>query len=277
MLSCPKTCDRIAHVMQRRQLLASAAGAASLSMSTFAQTPGTGRAVIELRYFKLRNTTDNQRGRLTNWLTVDVIPFLRKAGSGPVGLFASSIAPDAPFLLAVSSHDSLAAYEQTMAKLMQSEPFLRASEAFFNQSGLPFQRMETHLLRAFAGFPSLVVPTAPEEGKPARLFELRVYESNSPLSLMKKIGMFENGEIDLFKQKGLPPVFFGETIAGDRMPNLTYMVWHDNLSAREANWRNFATSPEWKKMAATPGLSDGEVVSNISTYLLSPVNGSQIR
>ena len=262
--------------MQRRQLLASAAGAASLSMSSLAQTPGTGRAVIELRYFRLRNTTDNQRGRLTNWLTVDVIPFLRKAGSGPVGLFASSIAPDAPFLLAVSSHDSLAAYEQTMAKLMQSEPFLRASEAF-STIRPPLPAHGNAPAPRLRWVPRLVVPQAPDEGKPARLFELRVYESNSPLSLMKKIGMFENGEIDLFKQKGLPPVFFGETIAGDRMPNLTYMVWHDSLSAREANWRNFATSPEWKKMAATPGLSDGEVVSNISTYLLSPVNGSQIR
>lgn len=277
MLYCPKTCDRITGVMQRRQLLASAAGAATLSMSSLAQTPGTGRAVFELRYFKLRNTTDNQRGRLQKWLVSDVMPALQKAGAGPVGLFASSIAPDAPFLLAVTSHASLAAYEQNMAKLMQNDAFLSASEAFFSHSGLPFQRMETHLLRAFAGFPSIVAPPAPEEGKPARLFELRIYESNSPLSLMKKIGMFENGEIELFKQKGLPPVFFGETIVGDRMPNLAYMVWHDSLTAREANWRNFATSPEWKKMAATPGLSDGEVVSNISTYLLSPVNGSQIR
>lgn len=263
--------------MQRRQILTSAAGAATLAMSSSAQTQGAGRAVFELRYFRLRNTTDNQRGRLTTWLVQHTLPALQRAGAGPIGLFAASIAPDSPFLLAISSHASLAAYEQNMAKLLADEAFLGASEAFFSQPGLPFQRMETHLLRAFAGFPSLVVPPAPEEGKPARLFELRIYESNSPLSLMKKIGMFENGEIDIFKQKGLPPVFFGETIVGDRMPNLTYMVWHDSLTAREANWRNFATSPEWKKLAATPGLSDGEIVSNITTYLLSPVNGSQIR
>lgn len=263
--------------MQRRNLLASAAGAATLAMSSSAQTPAPGRAIFELRYFRLRNTTDNQRGRLTDWLVKSAIPALQRSGAGPVGLFSSVIAPDTPFLLAISSHASLAAYEQNHAKLLQDEAFLAASEAFFSQSGLPFQRMETHLLRAFAGFPSLVVPPAPEAGKPARLFELRIYESNSPLSLMKKIGMFENGEIDIFKQKGLPPVFFGETIAGDRMPNLTYLVWHDSLTAREANWRNFATSPEWKKLAATPGLSDGEVVSNITTLLLSPVNGSPIR
>lgn len=55
------------------------------------------------------------------------------------------------------------------------------------------------------------------------------------------------------------------------------MVAFDSLAAREANWRAFATSPEWKKMAATPGLSDGEVVSNISNVILSPLAGSRIR
>lgn len=263
--------------MQRRNLLAGAAGAASLSLSSFAQTPGSGRAVFELRYFKLRNTTDNQRGRLTTWLMQQVVPALQRAGAGPVGVFSSMIGPDTPFLLAISSHASLAAYEKNWGKLMQDEAFLGASETFFNQPGLPFQRMETHLLRAFPGFPSIVVPPAPESGRPARVFELRIYESNSPLSLMKKIGMFENGEIDIFKKTGLPPVFFGETIVGDRMPNLTYMVWHESLTARENNWRTFVQSPEWKKLAATPGLSDGEIVSNITTLLLSPVNGSPIR
>ena len=277
MLYCPRICDKIAGVMERRHLLATAAGAASFSINAFAQTPGAGRAVFELRYFKLRNTTDNQRGRLTNWLVQSVVPALGRAGAGPVGLFSSMIGPDTPFLLAISSHASLAAYEQNWAKLMQDEAFLAASEAFFSQPGLPFQRMETHLLRAFAGFPSIVPPPAPEAGRPGRVFELRIYESNSPLSLMKKIGMFENGEIGIFQKTGLPPVFFGETIAGDRMPNLTYMVWHDSLTARENNWRTFAQSPEWKKLSATPGLSDGEIVSNITTLLLSPVNGSPIR
>jgi hypothetical protein len=49
------------------------------------------------------------------------------------------------------------------------------------------------------------------------------------------------------------------------------------LAARETNWRAFATSAEWKRMAATPGLSDGEIVSNISNALLTPVAGSRLR
>jgi hypothetical protein len=261
--------------MQRRSFLASSGLASSaLAASAAAQTGAATPAILEFRYFRSRNTTDNQRARLSEWLSRTVAPAMARVGAGPLGLFNASIGADTPFVLAVLSHASMAAFEQTHGKLMADEQFRTASEAFFAGPGLPFQRMEVELLRAFKGFPSIEIP-AKKDG--VRLFELRCYESNTPVSLAKKIGMFENGEIDLFRKFGMAPVLFGETIVGQKMPNLTYMVAHDSLTAREANWRAFGGSPEWKKMAATPGLSDGEVVSNISTTLLSPMAGSQIR
>lgn len=233
-------------------------------------------AILELRYFKLRNTLDSQRAKLTDFLSKAAIPTLQKVGAGPVGLFSSSIGPDSPFLLLVAQHASIAAFEQCWQKL-DTHPDLREPALALMQSVvLPFQRMEVQLLRGFTGFPAIEAG-ATDEKRASRLFELRTYESNTPASLGRKIRMFENGEIDLFRKFGLTPVFFGETIVGPNMPNLTYMVAFDNLAAREANWRAFATSPEWKQMAATPGLSDGEVVSNISNLILTPVAGSQIR
>lgn len=240
-------------------------------------TQSTGaRMILEMRYYRLRNTLDNQRGRLSEYLGKALVPALRRAGAGPVGLFSSTIAPDAPFLLLVAQHSSLGAFEQCWEKAKADEELKAATAALYKQVQLPYQRMEVHLLRGFAKFPAIEVPPT-AEGRAARVFELRTYESNTPESLAKKIGMFEDGEIDLFRKFGLAPVFFGEMIAGAKMPNLTYMVAFDSLAAREANWRAFATSPEWKKMAATPGLSDGEVVSNISSSILSPVAGSMIR
>lgn len=232
--------------------------------------------ILELRYFRLRNTLDNQRARWSGYLGKAVVPALRRAGSGTVGLFSSVIAPDAPFLLLVAQHTSLGAFEQCWRKAGADEELKTATAALYKQVQLPYQRMEVHLLRGFAKFPAIETPPT-EEGRAARVFELRTYESNTPESLAKKIGMFEDGEIGLFRKFGLLPVFFGEMIAGAKMPNLTYMVAFDSLAAREANWRAFATSPEWKKMAATPGLSDGEVVSNISNVILSPLAGSMIR
>ncbi len=89
--------------------------------------------------------------------------------------------------------------------------------------------------------------------------------------------MFDDGEIAIFRRTGLLPVFFGETIVGRNMPNLTYMVAFDDLAARENNWRTFANDPEWLKLRATPGLSDAEIVSNISNYLVRPTPFSDIR
>jgi hypothetical protein len=159
---------------------------------------------------------------------------------------------------------------------MEDEAFLKEAEKA-SSGPLLFQRQEVTLLKGFPGFPGIEVPPS-EPGRAPRVFELRTYESNTPLSLKKKIGMFEGGgEIDLFRKCGLVPVFFGEQVAGVKMPSLTYMVAFDNLAARDANWHAFGTSPEWKKISSTPGLSDGETVSNITNMLLSPLPGSQIR
>jgi hypothetical protein len=125
--------------------------------------------------------------------------------------------------------------------------------------------------------PEIEIPPV-ETGRAPRVFELRTYESNSPVTLKRKIGMFEEGgEIAIFRRVGLTPVFFGETIAGRRMPNLTYLLAYDSLAAREKNWAAFLADPEWQKLRAKPGLSDAEIVSNISNIMLRPLPFSPIR
>jgi hypothetical protein len=89
--------------------------------------------------------------------------------------------------------------------------------------------------------------------------------------------MFEEGEIALFRKLEMRPVFFGETIVGRDMPNLTYMLAFDDLAAREKAWNTFASHPEWNKMKSQPGLSDGEIVSNISNWIVRPLAFSQIK
>jgi hypothetical protein len=93
----------------------------------------------------------------------------------------------------------------------------------------------------------------------------------------KKDKMFEDGEAAIFKKLGMQTVFFGRTIAGRNMPSLTYMLGYDDLAAREKMWAAFGRDPEWQKLRATPGLSDAEVVSNITSTLLRPLPFSMIR
>jgi hypothetical protein len=267
--------------MNRRNFVAGAAGASLFApLALDAQTPtpapnGKKPMFLELRKIQLRNTTDNQRGRATEFVNEIFAPAISKAGAITVGQFSPIVAADSPFILVLSSYSSLDAYDQALTRVWSDEGYLKAA-ARATSGPLLFERMEVGLLRGFPSFPGIEVQPA-DASKPARLFEMRTYESNSMLSLKKKIKMFGDGEIDIFRKYGMAPIFFGEQIAGGRMPNLTYMVAFDNVTAREACWRGFGGSPEWKKLSSTPGLSDGEVVSNISNMLLSPLAGSQVR
>ena len=73
------------------------------------------------------------------------------------------------------------------------------------------------------------------------------------------------------------PVFFGETLIGRNMPNLTYMLAYDDWDARDKVWKTFGADPEWQKLRSTPGLTDPEIVSNISNAILRPLPFSPIR
>ena len=140
-----------------------------------------------------------------------------------------------------------------------------------------FVRVETSLMRAFESMPRLELPFGGgEAGRRSRLFELRIYESHSEKAALKKIEMFNIGEIEIFRKAGLMPVFFGETLIGPDMPNLTYMLVYEDMAARDKYWSTFANMPEWKKLASTPGYTDPEIVSSISNVYLRPAPFSEI-
>jgi hypothetical protein len=82
------------------------------------------------------------------------------------------------------------------------------------------------------------------------------------------------GEINLFRRTGINPVFFGESIAGSAMPNLTYMVGFDDAEAQKKAWDTFGKHPDWEKMKADPYYAD--TVSNITNLVLRPSASSQI-
>jgi len=259
--------------MTRRNLVQAAS--ATLAGASLAAAPRKP-ALIELTVAKLRNGAVNQRQILSECLSKAYVPALKRAGVKTVGVFANLIAPGGPFLLTVTSYPGYEELETVEARLSKDTELQKALEALWKQTPVPYVRLERSLLRAFPSAPDLEVP-AVEGRKSSRVFELRVYESNNMETLRRKIKMFESGEIAIFRRTGLTPVFFGETLFGSNMPNLTYMVAFDDLASREKNWRAFGSDPEWQKLRATPGWSDAEIVSNISNSILSPLPYSDIR
>ena len=259
--------------MTRRAFLPAAASAVAAGSAVAADA--AKNVILELRRIQLRNSNDNQRQRTNDFLKVQVAA-LTRAGAGPTGVFSSNIAPDGPFFLVLVNYSNLAAMEQVQAKLAGDGEYQKALDTYNALPGLNYERMESSLLRAFDGFPAVVPP--PNDGKrPARLFELRQYESNNSGTLKRKIKMFNDGEIGAFQRAGGQPVFFGETIVGARQPNLTYMLSYEDLAGRDKVWKAFGADPEWQKLRVMPGLSDAEIVSNITNYLVTPVAFSQIR
>ncbi len=256
--------------MNRRHFLA----VAGVSTPAGGAAAAPHKAIFELRWYHLRN--GGQIPRTTEFLSQTYLPAARRAGAGPFGFFSAVIGTGSPFILAVSSFPSLAAFEATSEKMAADKDFARGSDDY-NRAGDPgYIRMENSLLRAFESIPSMEPPPA-DANRPPRIFELRIYESPDLKTGRRKIKMFDDAEIAIFRRCGLLPVFFGETIVGSNLPNLTYMLAYDDMAAREKGWKAFGADPEWHKLRSTPGLTDPEIVTNISNSILRPLPFSGIR
>ena len=239
------------------------------------QTPPAGqRALLELRYYRMRNGRQVQR--TTDYLQRGLLPAWERAGIRPVGCFNAVIAPDAPFILTLASYPSMAAWETAREKLSTDKELQAAADEYNSMTELSYIRMESSLLWAFPSMPNVAAPPA-AENRAAHIFEVRTYEAPNDKALARKIQMFGDGEIDVFRRSGMLTVFFGQTIVGSRMPNLTYMLAYADLAARDKTWAAFSADPEWQKLRATPGLSDAEIVNNISNAILRPLPFSPIR
>lgn len=263
--------------MKRRDFLAASVAAAGLgtilTTDKAGANPGdTGsREFYELRLYHLR------RGPKTDlfdrFYRDAAIPAYNRAGIQKVGVFSVSTGPDSPTMYVLLAHNSLESLGIMADRLADDAEYQKAGAEFINTPATDpsYIRVESSLMVAFRGMAKLEAPAFK-----SRLFELRTYESHSKKASRKKIEMFEQGEIAIFRRHGLQPVFFGETLIGPRQPNLTYMLAFENQEAHDKNWSAFATDPDWKTLSHTPGYTDAEIVCNISNVFLRPAAYSQI-
>ena len=259
--------------MNRREFLAAGSFAGLTGISPLAATAMGGESnqqYLEFRKYRLHVGT--KKNLLGNFLRKVGIPAMNRIGIGPVGVFSAIYGPNDPTLYVLLVHKSLDTVMNSASLLMQDEEYLKAGADFINAplSEPAFVRMESSLMITFKDMPKLEVPE-----KKSRIFELRTYESHSIKAAKKKIEMFnEGGEIAIFKKTGLRPVFFGETLIGPLMPNLTYMLVFENMADRDKKWKVFGGDPDWRKLRSDPAYRD--TVSNITDIILRPASYSQI-
>jgi hypothetical protein len=263
--------------MFRRTFLSSI-GAFSLA-EAFRQPSGGSPvtpSVLVWRQYSLR--TGTQPRRLADYLQNALIPAVNRLGRTPVGVFEVTVGLPSQTIFVLIPFESANALASLESDLDKDEAFMRAAAAYNDATAADavYVRQENWILSAFPQMPRVQVPAA-TAAKGPRLFELRIYESHNERAHRAKVKMFaEMGEIEIFRKAGLTPVFFARTLAGPRMPSLVYMLVHDNMAGRDKSWDNFRTDPDWRKLSQTPGFTDPEIVSNITTIFLRPAAYSQI-
>jgi hypothetical protein len=258
--------------MKRRQFVSSAA-AAGLASAAAAAEPGKN-SIYHLVYYYMRS--GSQVERTTQYLSNVYLPAVRRAGVGPMGFFSPVVGERSPFILSLVSYASLASMETVRSKLADDKEFEKGWDAYNNISDPAYVRMESTLLRAFESMPTIEAPVT-DTKRAARIFELRTYESVNEKASRRKVQMFSDGEIAVFRRLGMSPVFFAVGMVGRNLPSLTYMLAFDDLASRERLWREFGADPEWQKLRVQPGMSDAEIVSNISNAILRPLAFSPVR
>jgi hypothetical protein len=149
--------------------------------------------------------------------------------------------------------------------------FRRESEGFYRTTATNpvYSNFETFLSEAFDKIPVHRIPD------PSRtMFEIRIYHSPNEEANQRKVKMFNKEEIDLFDKVGIHSVFYGEILAGPRMPALLYLTWYNDEAARSEAWKAFGSHPEWKRMSVLPEYAN--TATNNQSIFLAPTAYSQL-
>jgi hypothetical protein len=267
--------------MHRRDFMASTLGATFMAASSNAnrgRQPGGAKTPEYYMWRQYLLRTGTQPQRLGDFLQNAAVPALNRLGHSPIGVFEATFGVPSPTIFVLIPSSSVESLMSIEAGLERDQAFMKAADGYLNAPATDpvYVRQEVSLLTAFPNVPRIEVPAA-TAAKGPRLFELRTYESHNERAHRAKVRMFaEMGEVDIFRASGLTPVFFSRTFAGPRMPSLMYMLVHENMAGREKSWDNFRNNEEWKKLSSTPGYTDPEIVSNITTVFLRPASYSQI-
>jgi hypothetical protein len=253
---------------------ATAALAAMPASARAADAPPQGGQYIELRAYRLRPGASH--ALLDAYLEKALIPALNSRGVEAVGAFTEPAAKDGPAVWVLIPHPSLESVAGVTA-LINADPAVQAAGTEYLSSPTKenpaFDRIDSWLLLPFSGLPKLAVPSLARERKP-RVFEMRTYESFSELKALKKVEMFNAGEIGVMQEVNLSPVFYGQALVGRDLPHLTYMLCSADMESHKKSWNAFLAHPVWVKLKADPQYAD--TVQKITSRFLVPAPYSQI-
>lgn len=219
-----------------------------------------------------------QQNTISQYLEKALLPSLHRINIKNVGVF-TALANDTSsdkMMYVLLPLKSLGEVADVASKLSLDKMYNASGTSYLNApyDTAPYTRMETILLQAFP-----LAPTITQSGltvaKKERVYELRSYEGATEKIHATKVKMFNAGdEVGIFKRLDFNAVFYGEVIAGSRMPNLMYMTTFANMDERNAHWKKFGDDAAFKKLLAMPEYQHN--VSKSDIIFLRPADYSDL-
>jgi hypothetical protein len=250
---------------------------AALLMSQFALALAPPKQEFyEIKVYYLKDKS--QEDRVDQYLKDAYLPALSRAGIRKIGIFKPVPTDTAAGkrIYVFTPLNSLAQLTEIADKLSKDKQYAAAGTDYINAvyTNAPYSRIETILLQAFSHMPVFKAP-AHKTPVSERVYELRSYEGHTEKIFKNKVHMFnEGGEVKIFDKLGFNAVFYGEVLAGSRMPNLMYMTTFENKASRDAHWKAFSADPDWKQLSGKPEYKNN--VSKQMIWFLQPTSYSGI-
>ena len=271
--------------MKRRQFLSvGSAGLATLAAATTAtaqirpslsrRARNTARQFIEVRKYTVKDA--DKRAKLIEILDNALIPALNRQELKPVGvLIPKAERGEAKYALnvfVIVPHKTTESFVNVNARLVADGTYRKAAAPIFETTSKDpvYTDCETFLLHCLPTIPTLETPAL----GPDRVYQMRLYRSFNIDRNDAKMKMFyQGGELPLFREVEMNPIFFGDILAGTRMPAFLYMIGFASPAKQDAAWKAFIAHPKWAAMKDLPEYAD--TATEIDNIMLLPSPGSQ--
>lgn len=233
------------------------------------------------QYYEVRSYVLGESGdadAIDSYLQNALLPALERQKIGPLGVFANSEGDSSNnprVIVVVIPHSGVDAIATVNAKV-EADPQYQSDAKDYLDRGpgdSPYQRIQSELLVAMKCWPEVKVPEEALANN-ERVFELRVYESANERIGHLKVEMFNAGEVPIFLDCNITPIFVGQAVISPYTPSLTYLTMYSSDDARKESWKQFMKHPDWKVLSGVEKYKG--TVSKIHKYILSPKSYSQM-
>src|SRR6056297_966893 len=230
--------------------------------------------LYEVRHYLLGD--DGDEAALDAFLKDALIPALARQGIETVGAFAYPRSmnskpkdPLPPRVILVIPYASASQVASVAAALQKDEAYRAAGKGYLDREhdDLAFDRIESELLVAMDCMKKMSVPPGTLDNTD-RVYEFRLYESANERLGTAKVDMFNNGEVPIFLDCGIQPIFIGESLIGPYRPSLSYLTVYENDAARIEAWKAFRVHPDWQVLKQESKYAN--TVSRIDKLILKP-------